>query len=275
MLHDFQSRHSAKMLTQHVAFANQFRHIFWRQILQPRFHPAAKFSTKFGPLRHENFATNFLLRVHKIAKVFLRNILQFYSKGLVQNRYRICDRMRRYPVTQKRRKSMPLPFIDLSTFSTRHPVPNGRLPSGFASNFSTYGHAPNPCPTCLYAPNVGSARHLSVPDKKSIRGCDALVPKLLRNCWHFGGRHSRHNFLTSFVTAPSLRWSGPYCTPLRLRMLSHSPTGFACPCGVLCEHIAEIRRVYRLFSSHRQFGPMIAPTIYPYYCLIIGTKITS
>ena len=73
-------------------------------------------------------------------------------------------------------------FVDFSTSIGRHLGSKGLGPSTFGTKIETRWTRPNPYVARLYAPNVGTSSHLFVPNKKSIRGCDAIDPKMLRIC---------------------------------------------------------------------------------------------
>ena len=73
-------------------------------------------------------------------------------------------------------------FVDFSTLIGRHLGSKELGPSTFGAKIDIGWTRPNPYVARLYAPNVGKSSHLFVPNKKSIRGCDAIDPKMLRIC---------------------------------------------------------------------------------------------
>ena len=124
-------------------------------------------------------------------------------------------------------------FVDFSTLIGRHLGSKELGPSTFGAKIETRWTRPNPYVARLYAPNVGKSSHLFVPNKKSIRGCDAIDPKMLRiYCVSAVGIADTTSSLCS-VTTP--HYVGRALTALRsisecYRILQlHS----VCPCGVL------------------------------------------
>ena len=68
---------------------------------------------------------------------------------------------------------MHIMFPDFSTFIRHCQGSKGLGPSTFGTKIEPRWTRPNPYVARLYAPNVGTSSHLFVPNKKSIRGCDA------------------------------------------------------------------------------------------------------
>lgn len=105
-------------------------------------------------------------------------------------------------VTQIQAFSSSIANLEFSTKIWRNDEPKELGSTTFVTKIWTRVPHPNPYECWLHAPNVGSSSTLFVPNKKSIRGCDAIEKK----CSAFfplSARHSRDNFLTSFVTTHS------------------------------------------------------------------------
>lgn len=149
----------------------------------------------------------------------------------------------------------------------------GLGPSNFEAKIETRWTRSNPYVARLYAPNVGTSSHLFVPNKKSIRGCDAIMPKMLRiYC---------HSALGIAETTSSLRssplpttWVGPllhYVTfPNAFAFYNYTP--FA-PSGCSNKPVMISRKCYASSPAHQQIRTKIKPTIYPYHCSILVTKL--
>lgn len=124
-------------------------------------------------------------------------------------------------------------FVDFSTLIGRHLGSKGLGPSTFGAKIEPRWTRPNPYVARLYAPNVGTSSHLFVPNKKSIRGCDAIDPKMLRiYCVSAVGiadttdlRFARSHFAFHARALTALRSISECYRILQL----HS----VCPCGVL------------------------------------------
>lgn len=143
---------------------------------------------------------------------------------------------------------MHILFPDFSTFIRHWQGSNTLSASTFWTKNGAVCTQPNPFIARLYAPNVGTSSHLFVPNKKSIRGCDAIMPKMLRiYC---------HSALGIAETTSSLRssplpttWVGPllhYVTfPNAFAFYNYTP--FA-PAGCSDKFVLISRKCERIFS---------------------------
>lgn len=139
-------------------------------------------------------------------------------------------------------------FVVISTFFGHNLEVKEPSSLIFGTKIGPKGTPSNPIVERLYAPNVGTSLHLFVPNKKSIRGCDAIVPKMLRiYC---------HSALGIAETTSSLRSSplptnvGRALTALHLisecsRILQFDSV---CPCGVLWQIRDDQSKMLRIFS---------------------------
>lgn len=83
-------------------------------------------------------------------------------------------------VTQIQAFSSSIANLEFSTKIWRNDEPKELGSTTFVAKIWTRVPHPNPYEFWLHAPNVGSSSTLFVPNKKSIRGCDAIEKKMLR-----------------------------------------------------------------------------------------------
>lgn len=107
-------------------------------------------------------------------------IFSFLLNGFDSKNVPILQNMGVGTVTQIQAFSSSIANLEFSTKIWRNDEPKELGSTTFVAKIWTRVPHPNPYECWLHAPNVGSSSTLFVPNKKSIRGCDAIEKKMLR-----------------------------------------------------------------------------------------------
>lgn len=156
-----------------------------------------------------------------------------FQYGFDENLHKNFQNWPQGTMTQIRTKIRYHHFVDLVTFFGRNLEAKELSSVIFSAKIWPNGTPSNPFVARLHAPNVGLSSHLFVPNKKSIRGCDAIDPKMLRiYCVSAVGIADTTSSLRS---SPLPANAGRALTALHLIYECYRILQFdsVCPCGVL------------------------------------------